>query len=272
MALETSTWIMDSGASRHICNTLPSLTDHRKLSKGKIMLRVGNGTYISAKAVGTFHLKLPHGKTLELKECLYLPGCIKNLVSVSALLNEDYTATFNRMGCSLQQGNQIICKCTMIDGLYQIQIVENSNCLIEILGPKRPREELNPTQVLHLKLGHIGQDRIQRMVKQGYLESLGSVAMPTCEYCLQGYRGSDFESDVNYRKSTSGYVFTLNEGAINGRCCKQTTTADSTTEAEYIAASEAAKEAIWIKKFITELEVVPSIQSPVILYCDNNGL
>ncbi|KAL8149711.1 hypothetical protein AgCh_006649 [Apium graveolens] len=42
-------------------------------------------------------------------------------------------------------------------------------------------------------------------------------------------------------------------------------------EAEYIAASEAAKEAVWIRKFITGLGVVPSITDPVDLYCDNNG-
>ena len=49
------------------------------------------------------------------------------------------------------------------------------------------------------------------------------------------------------------------------------TTADSTTEAEYIAASDTAKEAVWIKKFITELGVVPSIVDPIPVYCDNNG-
>lgn len=48
-------------------------------------------------------------------------------------------------------------------------------------------------------------------------------------------------------------------------------TADSTTEAEYISASEAAKEAVWMRKFITELGVVPSIVSPINVYCDNNG-
>ncbi|KAL0457809.1 UNVERIFIED_CONTAM: Copia protein [Sesamum latifolium] len=52
---------------------------------------------------------------------------------------------------------------------------------------------------------------------------------------------------------------------------KQDTTEDSTTEAEYIAASEAAKEAVWIKKYIQELGVVPSIVEPVVIYCDNNG-
>ncbi|KAI5417802.1 hypothetical protein KIW84_042426 [Lathyrus oleraceus] len=52
---------------------------------------------------------------------------------------------------------------------------------------------------------------------------------------------------------------------------KQDTVADSTTEAECIAASSAAKEAVWIKKFISELGIVPSIVDPIGLYYDNNG-
>ena len=47
--------------------------------------------------------------------------------------------------------------------------------------------------------------------------------------------------------------------------------ADSTTEVEYIAASDAAKEAVWIKNFVFRLGVVPSITNPVDVYCDNNG-
>ncbi|KAI5390088.1 hypothetical protein KIW84_075420 [Lathyrus oleraceus] len=46
---------------------------------------------------------------------------------------------------------------------------------------------------------------------------------------------------------------------------------DSTTEAEYIAASSVAKEVVWIKKFISELDIVHSIVDPIGLYCDNNG-
>ena len=57
---------------------------------------------------------------------------------------------------------------------------------------------------------------------------------------------------------------------MSWKSSKQDTVADSTTEAEYIAASEAAKEAVWMKKFIAELGV-PSASSPVDLYCDNSG-
>ena len=46
--------------------------------------------------------------------------------------------------------------------------------------------------------------------------------------------------------------------------------ADSTIEVEYIAASEAAKEVVWIRKFVSELGVVPGASSPMDLYCDNS--
>ena len=91
------------------------------------------------------------------------------------------------------------------------------------------------------------------------------------ELVVNGYTDASFQTDKDDFKSQSGYVFCLNGGAVSWRSSKQDTVADSTTEAEYIAASDAAKEAVWMKKFITGLGVVPSISDPVNLYCDNNG-
>ena len=42
-------------------------------------------------------------------------------------------------------------------------------------------------------------------------------------------------------------------------------------EAEHVAASDAAKEAVWLRNFLVDLDVVPSAQSPIVLYCDNSG-
>ncbi|KAM1366487.1 hypothetical protein ACFX2H_000047 [Malus domestica] len=91
------------------------------------------------------------------------------------------------------------------------------------------------------------------------------------ELRVEAYTDADFQSDVDDRSSNSGYVFTLNGGAVSWKIKKQSVIADSTTEAEYVAAAEAGKEAFWMKKFITELGVVPTITSPVTLYCDNSG-
>jgi hypothetical protein len=57
---------------------------------------------------------------------------------------------------------------------------------------------------------------------------------------------------------------------VSCKSSKQDIVVDSTIETEYIAASEATKEVVWIKNFISELGVVRSVSSPMDLYCDNN--
>ncbi|GKF59180.1 hypothetical protein Tco_0175966 [Tanacetum coccineum] len=42
-------------------------------------------------------------------------------------------------------------------------------------------------------------------------------------------------------------------------------------EAEYIAAFDASKEAVWVRKFISRLGVVSTIEKPINMYCDNTG-
>ncbi|KAK9043228.1 hypothetical protein V6N11_071575 [Hibiscus sabdariffa] len=68
------------------------------------------------------------------------------------------------------------------------------------------------------------------------------------ELHIKGYTDASFQTDKDDSRSQSGFVFCLNG-----------------------AASEVAKEAVWIKKFITGLGVIPSISDVVDLYYDNNG-
>ncbi|VFQ90482.1 unnamed protein product [Cuscuta campestris] len=91
------------------------------------------------------------------------------------------------------------------------------------------------------------------------------------ELSIVGYTDASFQTDRDDFKSQAGYVFCLNGGAVTWKSYKQDTTADSITEAKYMAAAEAAKEGVWLKNFITELGVVPSIKNPIPLFCDNNG-
>ena len=63
------------------------------------------------------------------------------------------------------------------------------------------------------------------------------------ELKIERYTDSDFIANVDDRKSTSGCIFLCNGGTISWKSFKQPIITDSTIEAEYIAASEAAKEA-----------------------------
>ena len=72
---------------------------------------------------------------------------------------------------------------------------------------------------------------------------------------LTGYFDSDYSGCPEDFKSTSGCIFMLAEGAVSWKSVKQTLTATSTMEAEYVPCYEATRQAIWLKNFIIELGV-----------------
>lgn len=83
-----------------------------------------------------------------------------------------------------------------------------------------------------------------------------------------GYVDSDYAGDLDDRRSTTGYVFTLAGGPICWKSSVQSIVAMSTTEAEYMAVAEAAKEALWLTGLVKELGVE---QGGVQLHCDSQS-
>jgi hypothetical protein len=85
---------------------------------------------------------------------------------------------------------------------------------------------------------------------------------------LFGYSDSDRASQL-HRHSISGFVFFLGNGAISWSSKKQPIVTLSSTEAEYVALTHAAKELIWLRKLLSELKFL-SIAATT-LFCDNQG-
>ena len=88
------------------------------------------------------------------------------------------------------------------------------------------------------------------------------------ELILQAFSDSDWAGDKTTRKSTGGYVFKIAGSPISWSSKRQKTIALSSCEAEYMALTQAAKEAIWIKRLMEEIKIP---QSSITLYCDNQG-
>ncbi|KAE8731263.1 hypothetical protein F3Y22_tig00002840pilonHSYRG00865 [Hibiscus syriacus] len=98
---------------------------------------------------------------------------------------------------------------------------------------------------------------------------LAHAVSQVCKYMSKpGYVDSDYACDLDNRRSTTGYVFTLGGGPICWKSTVQSVVALSTTEAEYMAAAEAAKEALWLTGLVKELGVQ---QGGVQLLCDNQS-
>nr|GEZ81456.1 hypothetical protein [Tanacetum cinerariifolium] len=86
------------------------------------------------------------------------------------------------------------------------------------------------------------------------------------------YTDAGYLTDADDLKSQIGYVFILNGGTIDWKSAKQSIFATSSVEAEYIAAFDASKEAVWIRKFISRLDVVPTIEEPIRIYSNESGI
>lgn len=86
---------------------------------------------------------------------------------------------------------------------------------------------------------------------------------------LTGYSDADYASDVDTRRSTTGYVFKVNGGAITWCSRRQQCVSLSTTEAEFIAASEATKEAMWLKQLFADIG--ESTSEKLVLFVDNQS-
>ena len=86
---------------------------------------------------------------------------------------------------------------------------------------------------------------------------------------LVGYSDSDWAGDIDNRRSTTGFCFTLGSGAVSWSSKKQPTVALSSTEAEYRAACSAATEAIWLRRLLAELGAPQ--RSSTLIWCDNQS-
>jgi hypothetical protein len=85
-----------------------------------------------------------------------------------------------------------------------------------------------------------------------------------------GYCDANWGGDLEDRRFTTGFVFMIEGGAISWSSKRQPTIALSTTEAEYIANTQATKQAIWITKLMMDLGYMEE-KKMMVIQCDNRG-
>jgi hypothetical protein len=87
---------------------------------------------------------------------------------------------------------------------------------------------------------------------------------------LSGYTDADWGGCHDTRKSTGAYLFLLYGGPISWCSKHQQSVALSLTEAEYMAETQATKEAIWLRRFLSEIGYFHD-DDVVVIRADNNG-
>jgi len=86
---------------------------------------------------------------------------------------------------------------------------------------------------------------------------------------LVGYSDADWAGDIDSRRSTTGYLFTIGGVPVSWKSKRQATVALSTAEAEYMALSAATQEVVWLRKFLKNFEIEQS--EATVIFEDNQG-
>ncbi|XP_031269560.1 uncharacterized protein LOC116128024 [Pistacia vera] len=177
---------------------------------------------------------------------------------------------------------------TLHNGLY---VLDMDKRIFNLENKKAKHGDLNQTFLYHCRPGHVNQTRIAKIHNDGVLDpfdfqsyewiktlyELWNGWKPKLSYLrIWGYNAyvkkltsnklapkSDKCIFVGYPRETMGYYFYQSEE-------RKVFVAQS--KHQFLALSNAAKEVVWIRKFITELGVVPSIVDLVQIFCDNNGV
>jgi hypothetical protein len=83
--LDPKTWLLDSGAFCHVTNSNSYLTNQKATSQ---KITVANGVVLEAHITGSIHLTSKEGKSCRLDDLYYIPKFVKNILSVSTLLDK----------------------------------------------------------------------------------------------------------------------------------------------------------------------------------------
>ncbi|WVZ74825.1 hypothetical protein U9M48_022952, partial [Paspalum notatum var. saurae] len=104
-----------------------------------------------------------------------------------------------------------------------------------------------------------------------YLKGTASYGIHYSGYprVLEGYSDSNWISNTDELKATSGYIFTLGGGAVSWKSCKQTILTRSVMEAELTALDTTSVEADWLRELVMDLPVVEKPVPAILMNCDN---
>ena len=166
---------------------MQGLEEVRRLREGEITLSVSNGARVVAVAVETYSLWLPLGFSLLLKDYYYVPVTSKKLISISILAQDNYNFYFNKNMCLIYFENKIITYTFLIDDLYHLYMDASVNInkqIMNAIGSKRLKDRISQKYLWHLRLGHIGEDRLNKLEKDGLLGPLTFESYLICELYL----------------------------------------------------------------------------------------
>jgi transposase InsO family protein len=159
-------WLVDSGASHHMCSNLGSFSHLGEVGDVK-GIRTGSGELLAVKGVGVVPLKGKDGYMVTLTGVLYVPGLTANLMSCSTLDAKGIKTSFGG-GVKVEKGTRILFEGKEVDGLYVLELEKGVPHPLAVAMMARG-DDLN---LLHRRLAHLNEAAVVEVSRCGAVKGL----------------------------------------------------------------------------------------------------
>lgn len=173
---ETEEWLVDSGATKHMCKDKYSFVDMRPT---RTKVSTANNQQEPCPGIGDVKLSLPGGE-IKASDVLYVPGLTSNLLSVSAMVDKDFEVRFKKNACYvLDQKEEVVMTAPRVGNLFIARNVKNP----ENLALTAVSEEQD---LWHRRYGHLSVSQMRKLSANVSGFELDTLSPMKCVTCLKG--------------------------------------------------------------------------------------
>eukprot|EP00794_Sanderia_malayensis_P006281 gene6281-7003_t len=179
-------WIIDSGATSHMCKDLQAFTDLSELDQPE-EISVGDGHIVKATQIGTVKLDIEDDqgqvKRCKLQNVLFVPELAYNLISVPKLTKTGKAVMFGEPQCTiLDDDKKTVAVANKVGGLYYLNVADGRQAAHTTVA------STNET-TWHRRYGHVGFKSLEILAANQLVNGFDykkSQSSKFCEPCLNG--------------------------------------------------------------------------------------
>lgn len=182
-------WLLDSGASSHMCPFQDDFMEIRSLNRS-VSISIANGETVLAAGVGTIRVVLKNKKPIRIEDVLYVPELDRRLLSIPALSAKGLHVTFRNRTCEIRNDQEVVTQVTRKGKLFVLECdtLESANRSEEVGSRAKP---VSPS-IWHARLGHLpmkAMNNLNKCVEGFQMQDLSAVdddQDEICEGCVTG--------------------------------------------------------------------------------------
>ncbi len=197
-------WIVDSGATSHMTSKADLLTAYTKFNTPRLV-RLGDGSASPAIGAGEALFKIESegagSVVIKLQRVLLVPDLASSLFSTIAASDNGNQVTFFKGGCEIKAADgTLVANAKRIGKLFYLKCQPFKLTVEEVAAPAAERPSF---QLLHQRLGHIHEQRLKSLLKDGKVQGGNANKLDLCKGCLEGkFTKAPFKVNADRHKTT----------------------------------------------------------------------